>query len=170
MKNVVRIVALFGLLIAPTMIVSAQTPEAASGEPSAYASGMNTPATFFDDRGNAVFEVEVTGIEHDWQDYDEFSSPERGKVYVKVDFAFTNLSDRAEIISPYTITMVDSMGLATEQGYFGDAPDLMTEDVAIDPAGTVEGSIVFLMYTDLEPLMIVWQPDYSLFVFIYLGE
>lgn len=170
MKFLSRIGVLLALLLSPAVMATAQTPEAVTGDPSSFASGMNQPATFFDDRGNPVFEVMVTGVELDWQDYDEFSAPERGSMYVKVDFSFTNLSDRAEIVSPYTIMLIDNMGLATTQGYFADAPDLMIEDVSLDPGGTVEGSLVFSMYMDLEPMMIVWQPDYNLYVFIHIGE
>lgn len=170
MKHMFRFVMLLGLLMSPSLIASAQTPVADSGEPKAYAHGLNQPATFFDDRGNPIFEVMVTGMESDWQDYDEYSAPERGMVYVKVDFTFTNLTDRAEIISPYTITLVDTMGLAVDQAYISDNPEIMIEDTPIDPGATVEGSLVFAVYQDLEPMMVVWQPDYALFVFIYLGE
>lgn len=170
MKYIVRIVALFALLISPAFMATAQTPEAATGDPTSFADGLNQPATFFDDRGNPVFEVMVTGVELDWQDYDEYSAPERGMMYVKVDFSFTNLSARAEIVSPYTIMLIDNMGLSNSQGYFSDAPDLMMEDVAVEPGATEEGSLVFAMYMDLEPMMILWQPDYNLYVFIHIGE
>lgn len=170
MKRMVRFAMLLVLLMLPAVAVSAQTPVATSGEPTAFASGVGQPATFFDDRGNPVLEVVVTAMENDWQEYDELYPPERGMVYVKVDFTFTNLTDRAEIISPYALIMVDSTGLALNQAYMAENPEIMVEDVTLDAGATVEGSLVFAAFQDVEPMMIIWQPDFTQYVFIYLGE
>jgi hypothetical protein len=170
MKRMVRVAMFLVLLMLPAVAVSAQTPVVTSGEPTAFASGVGQPATFFDERGNPVFEVVVTGVENDWQEYDELYAPERGMVYAKVDFTFTNLSDRAEIISPFSILLVDSTGLVLNQAYMPENPDIMVEDIPLDAGGTVEGSLVFSVFQDVEPMMVVWQPDFTQYVFIYLGE
>lgn len=170
MKRMVRFLVFLGLLVSPAIAVSAQTPMATPGEPQAFASGIGQPATFFDERGNPVFEIMVTGMEADWQEYDELYPPERGMVYVKVDFEFTNLTDRAEIISPYSILLVDSTGLSLTQAYVPENPEIMFEDVPLDASGTVEGSLVFSVFQDVRPMMVIWQPDFTQYVFIYLGE
>lgn len=170
MKRMVRFLMLLVVLMLPTVAVSAQTPVATSGTPTAFASGVGQPATFFDERGNPVFEVVVTGVENDWQDYDEMYPPERGMIYTKVDFTFTNLTNRAEIISPYSIMLVDSTGLVLNQAYMPENPDIMMEDTPLDAGGTVDGSLVFSVFQDVEPMMVVWQPDFTQYVFIYLGE
>lgn len=170
MKRMVRFAMVLVLLMLPAVAVSAQTPVATPGESTAFASGIGQPATFFDERGNPVLEVVVTAMENDWQEYDELYPPERGTVYVKVDFAFTNLTDRAEIISPYSIMMVDATGLMVSQAFVPDNPEIMVEDVTLDPGATVEGSVVFAVFQEVEPMMIVWQPDFTQWVFIYLGE
>ncbi len=170
MKFLIRVGILLVLLMSPGLMATAQTPEAVSGEPSSFASGLNQPATFFDDRGNPVFEIMVTGMERDWQSEDEYTVAERGMTFVKIDFAFTNLSDRAEIVSPYVVMLVDNMGLTAQQVYISDDPTIFTEDVAVEPGATVEGSLVYSIYTDLEPNLIVWQPDYNLYVIIHIGE
>lgn len=169
-KHLLRLVVLICVLCMPMFSATAQTPEAATGPSTAFGPGIGEPATFFDDRGNPIMEIVVTGVEVDWQDYDEFSAPERGKVYVKVDLALTNLTDRAETFSPYSLLLIDSTGLMAEQGYFADIEGLMVEDVPVDAGGTVEGSVVYALYAEVQPLMLVWQPDYTMYVFIYLGE
>lgn len=171
MKRAIQIVALLCMLTTPAMVASAQTPQASpASAPVAFANGIGQPATFFDGRGNPVFEVTLTGIEDDWQEYDEYSAPDRGMVYLKLDFTFTNLTDRSDIISPYDIMLIDEFGMAVEQGYFSDRADLMTDDVAIAAGETIEGSVVFSIYVDLDPMMVLWEPEYDLYVFIYLGE
>jgi hypothetical protein len=170
MKRTVRLLMLLGLLVSPALVASAQTPVATSGEPQAFASGVGQPATFFDDRGNPVLEVVVTGMELDWQDYDEMYPPERGMVYVKIDFSFTNLTDRAETVSPYLIMLVDSTGLSLMQAYMPDNPEILVEDTPVDAGATLEGSLIFSMYSDIEPMMVVWQPDYTQYVFVHLDE
>lgn len=171
MKRILQLVAVLCLLTLPLTQVTAQTPDATpSGEPNAFARGLNQTATFFDGRGNPVFEITLTGIEDDWQDYDEYSAPDRGMVYIKLDFTFTNLTDRSDIISPYDIMLIDEFGMAVEQGYFSDNRDIMTDDVAIAAGETIEGSVVYAIYADLEPMMVLWEPEYDLHVFIYLGD
>lgn len=171
MKRIMYLVAVFLLFIVPSAHISAQTPVATTpDEPSAFARGLNQTATFFDGRGNPVFEITLTGIERDWQGYDEYSAPDRGMVYLKLDFTFTNLTDRSDIISPYDIMLIDEFGMAVEQGYFSDNRDIMTDDAAIAAGETIEGSVVYEIYADLEPMMVLWEPEYDLHVFIYLGE
>ena len=171
MKRILQIVALLCLLATPITITSAQTPEASpSAEPTAFATGLNQPATFFDGRGNPVFEITLTNIEDDWQEYDEYSAPDRGMIYVKLDFTFTNLTDRSDIISPYDIMLIDQFGMAVDQGYFSDRADIMTDDVAIAAGETIDGSVVFSIFADLQPMMVLWEPEYDLHVFIYLGD
>lgn len=170
MKRMVRLLIMLALLVSPALVASAQTPVVTSGEPRAFASGVGQPATFFDDRGNPILEVVVTGMEMDWQDYDEMYPPDRGMVYVKIDFTFTNLTDSAETIMPYSIMLIDSTGLMLNQAYMPDNPDIMIEDIPLDAGGTVEGSLIFSAYQEFEPIMVMWQPEYTQYVFIYLGE
>jgi hypothetical protein len=112
----------------------------------------------------------VTGMEVDWQEFDELYPPERGMVYVKVDLEFTNLTDRAEIVSPYSILLVDSTGIMLSQAFVPENPEIMVEDVTVDPGATAEGSVVFAMFEDVDPMMLVWQPDMTQWVFVYLGD
>lgn len=169
-RQLLRLMIMVGLLVVPVAAASAQTPEASLEPHEAFSPGIGTPATFFDDRGNPVINFQVTNVEHDWQEYDEFSAPERGKVYVKVDLAFTNLSNRVELVNPFSLMLIDSTGLPTSSGYYGEADGLMNAEASIEPGETVEGSMVFQVYVESSAMMLMWQPDYQMFVFVYLGE
>lgn len=169
MKRLQQLVCVFFLSLLALPVAAAQTPEA-SGEPSAFAGGLNTPATFIDNRGNPVFEIMVTELVMDWQDYDEYSAPERGMVYVRVGLSITNLGDRDTSVTPYTMQLVDSMGMLTMPAYFSGEEGYWLDDVTVPGGGTAEGWILFQMYDDLEPMMFMWQPEFSYYIFVYLRE
>lgn len=166
-----RWLLVFVVMLMPAMSAMAQsTPEAASGEPTPFAQGLNTPATYTDIRGNPVFSISVTGVERDWQGYEQYSAPEASKEYVAVSLTVTNLTSRASTVSPYMIQMLDSTGMLMEQAYLYEVTDIWVDDISVPAGESVEGTMLFLMYTDLEPMMLMWQPEYGVFVMVYLGE
>ncbi len=139
----------------------------------AMASGFDTPSTWTDDRGNPVATLEVTGVTADWDGYSEYSEPERGMMYYAVDITVTNVSDRSMILSQYNFTMVDSSGLNNSAAWVSvaDGSDevLFTEDVPLAAGESYDGTIVFSVYTDLEPAAVVWQPDSGILNIVQLG-
>lgn len=171
MKSVGRMFVMLMLVLVPAVSAAAQsTPEAVPGEPTVFARGFGEPATYVDARGNPVFSITVAEVERDWQDYDEYSAPERGSEYVLVQLTVTNLTARPATVSPYTIVMVDSLGMVMEMGYIYDDPEIWMDDITLDAGETVEGAMVFQMYTDVEPMILMWQPEYGYYVFVYLGD
>lgn len=171
MKFVSRIVAMLALVLVSSFSAVAQsTPEAVADEMTPFAFGLDSPATFIDQRGNPVFSIVVTGIERDWQSPSDFDTPQAGMEYVQLQLAVTNHGARAGVLSPYTVLMLDSMGAVMYLGYIYDQPDIWIDDVTVPAGETVEGSIVFEMYADLEPMTVLWQPEYTTYVIIYLGD
>lgn len=173
MNVIFRIMTIVLLMaVAPVSAGAQATPESSSGSdgPPAFAKGLNTPATFIDERGNPVFEISVTEVERDWQDYTEYYPPERGMEYVLVSVRITNLTSREAEILPYMISMIDSTGLVMNQAFATDSPDVWYDNVPVGAGETVEGGLLFSMYMDMEPLMLMWQPEYTTYIFVYLSE
>ena len=170
MKRIQRLVCVFLISLLASPVAAAQSPEA-EGEPSAFAGGLNTPATFIDERGNPVFELTVTELDVDWQEYDEYSAPDRGKIYVRMVMSITNLDDRDATAQPYSMVMVDNHGVISQQVYI-NAPDeaYWGSDFTVPGGGTVEGWVLFQMYDDQEPMMLMWQPEFSYYVFVLLRD
>ncbi len=142
-------------------------------ENSALANGLNTPATWTDERGNPVATIEVTGINPDWQDYGEYYEPERGMVYVAIDFKVTNVSSSNFVLENYDFSLLDNTGMNNPRTWAEPAEDadpIFSEDVAIAAGETYEGTIVFAVYDDLEPSVLVWQPESGVLHFVMLGE
>lgn len=144
-----------------------------SVENSAIARGLNTPATWTDDRGNAVATFEVTGINTDWQDFGEYYEPERGMVYVAIDFKVTNVSSSNFILEPYDFSLLDNTGLNNSRAWAEaaeNADPVFSEEVPIAAGESYEGTIVFAVYDDLQPSVLVWQPDSGVIHFVMIGE
>jgi predicted heme/steroid binding protein len=142
-------------------------------ENSAIASGLNTSAIWTDDRGNPVATIEVTGINTDWQDYGEYYEPERGMVYVAIDFKVTNVSSSNFILEQYDFSLLDNTGLNNSRAWAEaaeNADPVFSEDVPIAAGETHEGTIVFALYDDLGPSVLVWQPDSGVLHFVMIGE
>ncbi len=146
----------------------------AAAEDAAIVSGMNTPSTWTDDRGNAVATLEVVEIEEDWQDYSEYREPERGMVYRAVHFNVTNVSGSSLIIKPYDFTMLDSTGMNNSRTFVdaaeGSDANIMSDDVPLGDGESFEGIIVFQMYPDDDPTAMIWQPDRGLLNMVVLAD
>lgn len=143
-------------------------------ENGALANGFGSISTWTDDRGNPVATLEVTEIESDWQDYDDYSEPERGSIYQAVHFTITNVSDSSLIVEPYSISMIDSTGLNSGRSYAsvaeGSDTVLFEEDAPLAAGESLEGVMIFQTYDDTEPAALVWQPDSGLLNIIQLTE
>lgn len=174
MKFISRIIVLLALVLMPAITSAQATPQAAeplaNGKPSIFAMGIGAPATFLDQRGNEVMSITLTNIERNWEEYDTYSKPDAGKEYVLLTFEITNLTSRPADFSPYTLTLVDSMGMGTTPAYIYDNEDIWSDDISVGPGETVEGSMAFGIYADLDPVVIMWQPEWDSYIFIYLGD
>ena len=153
-------------------LVVVQFADAAAG--GAIANGIGAVSTYVDNRGDVVAELEVTGLNTDWRDYDEYSEPERGTTYVAVEFTITNVTDASVIVEPYSFTLLDSTGLNTSAAWATPAEDadveLFSEDVPLAAGESYDGVLVFSLYTDVTPAALVWQPESGVINLVTLGE
>ncbi|MCO5216907.1 MAG: DUF4352 domain-containing protein [Thermomicrobiales bacterium] len=139
---------------------------------SSFGHGFGGVATWTDDRGNPVGTLVVNEIEADWMDYDQYSQPERGQVYKAVHFTVTNVSSSSLIIGPYDFTLLDNGGVNNSRAWATASADtetvLFDNDVPLAPGESYEGVMIFSMYDDLEPVAVIWQPDYSIYNVVIL--
>lgn len=142
----------------------------AEGSPSAFASGVGVPATTFDDRGNPTALITVTDILIDWTEYEVGMEPESGRMYVVVTYEFMNPTSRPMTAGIWQTVMYDDFGLRAEHGYYWGTSDFVTDDVAVEPGETVEAKVLYVIWADATPLLIMWQPSYESTAFIYVGE
>lgn len=163
MKWLGRIVIMLSFVALPAVSVMAEgaTP---------FATGIDATATYFDMEGNAEYEVSVSGIDRDWQEYDSFLAPEEGMEYVLLHLSITNLTAETAYLYPDHFELVDSLGMNARQAHMVENDDFWVEALEIDAGEQAEGTILFEMPADREPLMVTWKIFWNLGVFIYLGD
>ena len=144
------------------------------GEGGAIAQGLNTPATWTDERGNDVATIEVLGIEEDWQDFGDYEAPSRGTTYLGMKVRVTNISDDVVTVAPYSLSLVDSESANTMTAWVSGneavADEMITEDVVLEPGDSMEGTIVFEMYSGVTPVALLWQPEFGTLSVVVIGD
>lgn len=171
MSKLARVLMVLAFVLMPSAATLAQsTPEAVDGQDGPFAFGLNQPAVYVDERDNPVFEVTVTGIELDWEAPEETWPPERGQMYVAVHLSVTNLGNRPVDLNVFSFTLIDSMGYPANIAWLSEIENQWIDLVPIDGGEEAEGFMIFTMYSDLEPMLLMFQPDYTGYVFIYLNE
>lgn len=146
------------------------SPEVAEGDGSAFAFGLNVAATMYDERGNPTSTLAVTQLDVDWDGYDAGMGPDAGKMYVAVTFAFTNLANRPSQVEPYQFQLIDNFGMLAQQGYMWNNDEFDEQTVAVDPGATGEIRLLYVAWSDSQPLMVVHQGSYNMWSMIYVGE
>lgn len=178
-KFVMALMALMMMLGSGATVAMAQdaTPEAetaTSGEMSAFAEGLEAPATYFSDRGDPVTTITVLDVERGWQDYGEYYDPDPGIEYVAVTFAVENLSRGNIIVEPYDFSMLDGFGRNNSRSYVSvdeeSGVEIFEDDTAIASGESVELTIVFELYEETEVGMFMWQPDSGIIVIVDLRD
>lgn len=174
MAMVRRLVALFlvVLLSVPAGIGLAQgvaTPDVSASE-SAFATGIGVPVTAFDERGNPISTVAVTEVELDWVAEEEGFPPTTGKMYVLITLEYSNLSNRPVQVEPWSFMVVDNYGLLADFGYSYGSEVVTDEAISVEGGGTGTLALLFEMWSDTTPMMVMYQPGFSSYVFIHLGD
>lgn len=165
---------LMGAILALGMILTGFLGVAAQDAGTSYGVGLNAPATWFDERGNPLATMEVTGVDPDWSDYDPNYEPDRGYVYLAVSFTITNISEDAIMVDPYDFSMLDSEGANTSSAFVQAAEDgdtvLFEEETEVAAGESMDGIIVFTMFSSVSPAMFIWQPDSGKLVMVNLSD
>jgi hypothetical protein len=176
-RVVMALMALFMMIGSTATVAMAQdaTPEpVASGDSTAFGVGLDSPATYFSDRGDAVTTITVLDVERGWQDYGEYYAPDPGIEYVAVTFEVENLSRSNIIVEPYDFSMLDGFGRNNSRSYVsvdeGSDVQIFEDDTALASGETVELTIIFELYEQTEFGYFMWQPDSGVIVLVDLRD
>lgn len=158
--------------LALMLLVTGLAPIAAQDSGPALATGTGSPATWYDERGRAMATVEVTEVMEEWTDYSEYSAPSPGVVFRAVKFNINNIGDTNLIVEPYDFSMVDTSGRNTGRTYVSESETstmpVFSDDTALAAGETGEFLLVFEMYDDVFPSVLVWQPESGKLVMVDL--
>jgi Domain of unknown function (DUF4352) len=123
------------------------------------------PATIYDDDGNAVATVTVSGTEMQWTDYAEGDEPDEGNEYVRV--TVTVASQKTEDtfgINTDDFILVDLHGKVdgadnVKTAAQSDADEDVTTEADLANGESVELALTFQVDTAVGPQSVFYRPD-----------
>lgn len=165
---------LFSTLLALGLMMSGVFSVAAQDSGTALGDGIGSPATWFDDRGNAIATVEVTDVIEDWNEYEDNRAPARGYLYYGVVITVTNIDSSDIEVSARDFSMVDTLGLnigrSNATAAAGSTMDVFTDSAPVAVGESAELMIVYELFSDTAPAMLVWQAERGQLVLVNLGD
>lgn len=72
--------------------------------------------------------------------------------------------------SPVHMRRNNELGFLVDYAWITNIEGVLGDSILVGAGETVEGPLVFVIYTDVEPLLVIMSPEYDARVFIYLGE
>ncbi|MGH2550135.1 MAG: DUF4352 domain-containing protein [Thermomicrobiales bacterium] len=106
----------------------------------------------FDESGDPTISIAISNVDDDFQDYSEYSAPDRGFHYVYFEVTVENIGDRAAEVSSYDFFVRDDQGFLYGSSYFSVLEDSPTSElVEFNPEDPIEagdsytGYLVFLV-------------------------
>lgn len=117
-----------------------------------------------DSSGAPLAEISVDSIAAPFEDYDDFSTPQRGFEFILLTVTITNVGDQPYSPQAYSFLVVDTEGFIVTPGYVsyeeGVAEPQLTSD-PIEPGASVTGTVVFEVLSGSELAAIVYQPSWD---------
>lgn len=169
-RSLFALVLIFGLMAgtfatalaggAPTRsaVPSAQqdddaTPEADDGSSSDRTGGStgstveDVPVEVVDESGKPSLSITLSNFSDDWQDYEDYSAPDRGFHYVYFELTVENIGSRSAEISGYDIFVRDEQGFLYGSAYVSVLEDSPTAELQeFNPDGPIEADDTYTGY------------------------
>jgi hypothetical protein len=122
---------------------------------------MGDAVTYFASNGDPQLTFTVTDAFRDWDEYDEYSEPDRGVTYLAIELEIENISDDGFEIDPYRFGLQDAQGFFFGNAYVSPAEEtsteVLTESVIVDGGETWEGVIIFEVFDNQELRNLYWN-------------
>ncbi len=148
----------FTLLAGSALTVSAQndaTPEARSD------SGESTEVVLVDQDGNDMAIMTVSEVQDPFQDYEDFSAPERGTRYLALMLTVENLGDRELDFNTFDLILRDDDGFIYGTAFVSlpDGGPVELESDKLATGDTAEGIVIFSLLNDATPSDLFYAPS-----------
>ena len=135
----------------------------AVGDSSSTLDGV--PATIYDDSGEPIAIVTVTGTATDWTDYAEGSEPDEGRTYVRVGVEVASqVIEGSFAVSIGQFILQDQHGLITVAETVESAEQAEADEDIVDQAELLNGeslalTLTFEVAADIGPESVFYRPD-----------
>lgn len=126
------------------------TPEADDDSTSSR-SGDSTvedvPVEVVDESGKSSLSITLSNFSNDWEDYEDFSAPDRGFHYAYFELTVENIGSRSADVSSYDIFVRDEQGFLYGSAYVSVLEDSPTAELQeFDPEGPIEAGDTYTGY------------------------
>lgn len=112
----------------------------------------NVAVEVVDEGGDPSLSITVSGVNEDWDEYSDYSTPDRGFHFVYIEVTVENIGNRAADVAGYDFFIRDEQGFLYGKAYVSLAEDSAAEELGeFDPEDAIEsgdsatGYIVFMV-------------------------
>jgi len=145
------------------------TPEANDGSSSDRTGGStveDVPVEVVDESGKPSLSITLSNFNDEWEDYEDYSAPDRGFHYVYFELTVENIGSRSAEVSSYDVFVRDEQGFLYSSAYVSVLEDSPTADVQeFNPDGPIEagdsytGYVVIAVPNDSELVDAFYAPS-----------
>lgn len=127
-------------------------------------SGAGDSITVVDERGNPALEITVNDVVTDWEDYSEFSTPERGYYFLALNVTVENISDDEQEFSDFDFMVRDEFGFLYGTTYASIDEDSPSADIGelegddMDAGDSITGLVIFALPNDGALIDVFYAP------------
>lgn len=126
--------------------------------------GSGEAIEVLDDRGNPILSITVNEVINPWEDFSEYSKPERGFYYMALNVTVENIGDDEQEFSDFDFMVRDEFGFLygttfasiDEESESADIGELEGDD--IDAGDSITGLIIFALPNEGELVDVFYAP------------
>ena len=177
-RPILALLLMLGLMagtVATTVAQDSATPEAGTTDKTSTGDVVdNVAIEVIDESGKPALAITVNETTDPFEDYSEYSTPDRGYRLVALEVTAENIGNRTTEISPYDFILRDEQGFIYASTYVSRTdesekaiPDFETTELA--EGDTVEGILVFAVPTEATIVDAFYAPSGRLITIATLG-
>lgn len=128
-----------------------------------------------DEQGEPVLSITIEDVMLPWEDYSEYSTPDRGFYYVALHVTVENISDSEQEVSDFDFFVRDEFGFIYGTTYASIAEGSASEEIGefegddVDAGDSVTGLMIFAVPTEGELVDVFYAPLGRLITVATLG-
>jgi hypothetical protein len=116
--------------------------------------GSGDTITVVDERGNPILEITVNEVVNPWEDFSDFSTPERGFYFLALNVTVENISDDEQEFSDFDFMVRDEFGFLYGTTFASIDEDSPSADIGelegddMDAGDSITGLVIFALPDD----------------------
>ncbi|MCC6703248.1 MAG: DUF4352 domain-containing protein [Thermomicrobiales bacterium] len=117
-----------------------------------------------DERGNPILAITIEEMFVPWEDYSEYSTPDRGYYFVAMHVTVENISDSEQEVTDFDFMIRDEFGFLYGTSFASIDEDSPSEEIGefegddIDAGDSITGLIVFSIPNEVELVDLFYAP------------